>query len=163
MKGYRPGGVIVLAIIFIIMQTLGIIIVILIINTIRPQEYFLLSLQAWNWYIISPLLPPGANEISASYEMPLFDTLSRIDYLNMEVWGTLIFLGLSLPVSISLLSMKKWGRYLALIIGIPLIILGILLLILGLSVSPSIMGITSFALGVATVVYLLTEVKYEFK
>jgi hypothetical protein len=57
---------------------------------------------------------------------------------------------------IGLFRMKRWGRYLALALGIIMIIGGIISLL-------GIVGIIPLVIGIVIVVYLTRDVKYEFE
>ncbi|WXG41377.1 MAG: hypothetical protein WED07_11530 [Candidatus Freyarchaeum deiterrae] len=58
--------------------------------------------------------------------------------------------------AIGLFRMKNWGRILALILGVIMIIGSIFLLLI-------IVGIIPLTIGIIVVVYLMTDVKYEFE
>jgi hypothetical protein len=58
--------------------------------------------------------------------------------------------------AIGLFQMKRWGRTLALILGVIMIIGGILLLLI-------MVGIIPLTIGIIAIVYLMTDVKHEFE
>ncbi len=152
MKLYRPRGVIALAIIFIILAACGIITAVWIeilfvvdYNSLYRDLFFMLNL------IYSPSIPPPlaiAFILLGNLANSTFDILFRASSLQWLVVSLLLFFGIFIIDGIGLLKMKKWGYYLALVLGILFIITFTILIIL----------------GIAILVYLLvSDVKYEFK
>lgn len=157
---YRPGGVIALAIFFIIIAALGILGAIVIWAIWIPAEY-----QDFYWWVFGNIwlmslgYPPI---IVVGFASPMSEILRNIDYLNIFGVIVVIFSGLYITSGIGLLSMKNWARILAIILGILSIITGIFLFII-IAIFGFLIGILFLALGLATVVYLAGDVKYEFQ
>jgi len=86
----------------------------------------------------------------------VFSNLSSVDYLHLATFIVLIAVVLYVIAAVGLLKMKNWGRYLALIIGIFDIIVGVIGLI-------AIVGLIPLIFGIIIVVYLAGDVKYEFE
>ena len=177
MGGSRPTGVTILGIFFMVFVVLGVIAGIAIIlysSAWQSTAYY----EFYNWYILLTefSLPSPLNEyvFMRLFELPNTLYLSGLMfYSGVEILG---FSGICLIASIGLLSMKKWGRYLALIVGIVGIILGILMLISGILTTPGLATpytqVILYALllamplcifGIATVWYLMGDVKKEFQ
>ncbi|MEM2135519.1 MAG: hypothetical protein QXS27_05790 [Candidatus Jordarchaeaceae archaeon] len=161
---YRPEGVISLAIAYIVMQVLGIMIAFLIMRVVLPPQYFLVSLMFGNEDLMRLIFSNYGNIIGASYAMQLFDTLFLIESFNFSAWGVLIFSVVSLPASICLLSMKKWGRYISLVIGILLLVIALPLVMHGIILESFtfIFGLIPLLFGIGTIVYLTGDAKYDF-
>lgn len=152
---YRPGSVTALVIIFIILGIVGIISVIVteaIINSTYQTMVFtevIGSLAAFYASSNIPYLYPVDMKLF-SFAFMLASTISFAT--NMQTLSIVMYLVIAFGITISVLCfiascglffMKKWGYYLALIIGI-------------LSL-PSVIGIL-------LVIYLLvSDVKYEFE
>lgn len=177
MGGFRPTGVTILGIFFMVFVVLGVIAGIAIIlysSAWQSTAYY----EFYNWYILLTefSLPSPLNEYVFMRLVELPNTLylsGLMFYSGVEILG---FSGICLIASIGLLSMKKWGRYLALIVGIIGVILGVLVLIFGLSASPGwatpltqiilytmLLGVPLLIIGIATVWYLTTDIKKEFQ
>ena len=157
---YRPGGVIALAIFFIIIAALGILGAVVIWAIWIPAEY-----QDFYWWIFGNIwlmslgYPPI---IVVGFASPMSEILQTIGFLNIFGVIVVIFSGLYITSGIGLLSMKNWGRILAIILGIISIITGIFLFLI-IFLFGFLIGILFLALGIATVVYLAGDVKYEFQ
>ncbi len=177
MVGSRPRGVTVLGILFIIFAVLGSIAGIAIILYSTAWQSTAYS-DFFYWYILftefSLPSPLNAFVFMRLFELPNTLYLSGLmSYSGVEVLG---FSVICLIASIGLLSMKKWGRNLALIAGIIGVILGVLVLIFGLSASPGwatpltqiilytiLLAVPLLIFGIATLWYLTTDVKKEFQ
>ncbi|MBS7249397.1 MAG: hypothetical protein KIH08_02220 [Candidatus Freyarchaeota archaeon] len=164
MMAYRPEGVVSLAIAYIVMQVLGIMIAFLIVRVVLPPQYFLVSLQFGNEYLMRLIFSNNGNIIGTSVAMQLSEELFLIESFNFSAWGVLIFSVVSLPASICLLSMKKWGRYLSLVIGILLIVIALPLVIHGIILESFtfMFGLIPLLFGIGTIVYLTGDAKYDF-
>ncbi|MFB0563536.1 MAG: hypothetical protein ACETWM_20235 [Candidatus Lokiarchaeia archaeon] len=151
MDSYRPGGVTAIAILFMIIAGLGIIAGIL--GEIYYVTDYTNSIYSDLSFGISLLYIPSFSSESGIYFVYLvvinaINDLSSVIYLHLVVLGILIVSGLHLFASVGLLRMKKWGYYLALIIGILYIFS---------------LGIIGIIMGILILVYLLRDVKYEFE
>ncbi len=151
MKVYRPSGVTAIAIYFMIIAGLGIIVGIL------GETYYITNYinSTYSDLIFGMSLPyvPSFSSESGIYfiyfaVINAINDLSSVIYLHLVVVVILFGSGLHLIGSAGLLRMKKWGYYLAIIIGIlnifTLFIIGIII-------------------GILILVYLLRDVKYEFE
>ena len=159
MEVYRPGGITALAIIFLILAILGILGAIAIEVFIVANYYYTMNL---NLVLTLDLLRnPSIPHHFAMYYLytSLMSMMSDLSYVNMLHVGTIAILASSvlyIAAGFGLLYMKKWGYYLALIIGILNIVGGVVSLL-------SLVGIINLVFGIIIVVYLLGDVKYEFE
>jgi len=160
----RPGGVVALAVIFIIIAVLGVIGAI-VLEAVTVSQYqasnFANFLQIPLAYLFSAGLPPLYREfiimmaITSAFSS-VGSTMATIGYINIGVLIGLIFIVFYILAAIGLLMMKNWGRILALIVGIFDIIGGIFALF-------AIVGLIPLIIGIVIVVYLSGDVKYEFE
>lgn len=133
-------------------------------RVVLPPQYFLVSFLFGNEYVMRLIFSNYGNIIGASSTMQLFDILFLIDSFNFSAWGVLLFSVVSLPASICLLSMKKWGRYLSLVIGILLLVIALPLVMHGIfwESFTFIFGLIPLLFGIGTIVYLTGDAKYDF-
>jgi uncharacterized membrane protein (DUF2068 family) len=154
---YRPGGVIAIAIFFIIFGALGVIAaigyLISIEMNITSSTYtslgILLYLSSTSGYTTHPFLLGTALNAPLSWQSVL-----NTAYITIPVG--VVFAALFVITAVGLLRMKNWGRILALIFGILMIIGGAI----GLLV---IVGIIPLVFGIVVVAYLMGSVKDEFE
>lgn len=155
MSVYRPKGIIIMSVIFMIIAALGIILAIDYETTAIPQYYqmiellycmILLNLGSYNVYSILTI-----------YGLYIYQLSSNIPLWQIEAVIALIFFETGIAISIGLLRMKRWGYYLAWIFGI----LGIFVGAIGLII---IVGIFLLIFAIATVMYLsASDAKYYFE
>ncbi|MEM2135520.1 MAG: hypothetical protein QXR19_02560 [Candidatus Jordarchaeaceae archaeon] len=161
MSVHRPGGVIALSVIFLIIAGLGVAGVITIWAMVLPNSY-----QSLNWYILESfyILELGINPIAAlgGISNPLFTIPQNIRYAYIFGGVLAIFSALYLIVGVGLLSMRNWARVLGLILGIISIIVGVLLFLI-IFLYGFLFGTVFLVLGIVTVAYLAGDVKYEFQ
>lgn len=162
---YRPGGVIVLSVIFIIIAVLGVIgaaaieAVIASNQNIVTTDIITLGIIFLGLYLPSPfpeLIGYLIPFIVSSMAMSINSTLSNISYLHLGTFVVLAAVVLYIITAVGLLRMKFWGRYLALIMGIFGIIVGIVTIIIGV-------GILLLIFGILIIIYLTGDVKYDFE
>jgi hypothetical protein len=145
---YRPGGVITIAIFSILIAALALVGAIVIWAILIPLEY-----QTWiglittDSYLVSLGQPPIIFYSDPSYLISTYTIYGVV---------ALIFAGIYLVTGAGLLTMKKWGYYLGLIMGILSIIGGVIGLLF-------IIGIIPLIFGIVVVVYLAGDVKHEFE
>ena len=157
---HRPGGVLALALIFIIVAAIGIIAGIhFLVYEVpgfqsRVQNDFLFALLV----NISPTPPSplltGVTAWIVFVDVPA--SLSNMSTYTYSALVALVIFGIYFLSGVGLLYMKKWAYYLALFIGVSDIIAGIVLLIF-------IVGIFPLVFGIILLVYLLRDVRYEFE
>ncbi|MGQ9722332.1 MAG: hypothetical protein ACUVXA_13530 [Candidatus Jordarchaeum sp.] len=148
MKIYRPLGVTVIAIFFIITAVLGLTAGVMFeiyyvanyINSIYTNLFFSLNLV----YYIPEY---GIYYLFMGLSVAIND-MSSVIYYHLAVVAVLVGAFVHLIASSGLLYMKKWGYYLTIIIRILNIIA---------------LGIVGIVLGIIILVYLLGDVKYEFE
>ncbi|MEM2959757.1 MAG: hypothetical protein QXS27_05005 [Candidatus Jordarchaeaceae archaeon] len=151
MGSYRPTGITALAIIFIIFGFTDIVIGVTV--EIMAFSWFNNRILESFWtYIFSLTSPPEFWPIHPFiiFLTGYFDTLS---IMNLAHLAAIILFISSVPqfvASMGLLLMKRWGYYLALIIGILNIVVGVVTLI-------------NLVIGIILVCYLMGDVKYEFE
>ncbi|MFB0563767.1 MAG: DUF2127 domain-containing protein [Candidatus Lokiarchaeia archaeon] len=157
MNVYRPLGITILAIILIIAAALIIIVGTILVNSVLPSQYAEIALsQGITMYLIKA-------DLFAPYILTVVGSEQNDINLWYGVFGCfIVYSGLYITSGIGLLYMKNWGRILAMIIGVISIITGIFLF-LTMSLFGLLIGILFLALGLATVVYLAGDVKYEFQ
>jgi hypothetical protein len=165
MSVHRPGGVIALSVIFMIIAGLGIAGVITILAMVLPGSY-----QSLNWYILESLylFEMGIDPIGAlgGISYPLFTIPRDISFAYIFGGVLAIFSALYLIAGVGLVSMRNWARVLGLILGIVSIIVGIFLFLflsLFLFLYALLFGTVFLVLGIVTVAYLAGDVKYEFQ
>jgi hypothetical protein len=154
----RPGGVTVIAILFIILAALGIAgSVVLIISTAS----YISQEAALNGIIFySSLMMYGLPFDPVGFFLVINTTISfgqgilDVDYVVLGI--SVIIAALYVVTSYGLFRMKNWGRVLALVWGVLMIIGGAI----GLLV---IVGIIPLIFGIIVVVYLTRDVKHEFE
>nr|MDO8082800.1 hypothetical protein [Candidatus Freyarchaeota archaeon] len=176
---HRPVGIIALAIILMIVAMLGIIGGITLLPGLALEESVLqlqqslFNIWTYSYYYETGYFPMefvGIGMVYAERERFLF-------FLTSVAWIGFIFGGVSLPTSIGLLSMKKWGRYLAIITGVLTIIVGIFIILVTLEIFPELriandieeqispilllLGLGVSMGGIVVVAYLLGEVKWR--
>lgn len=156
---YRSGGVIALSIINLILAGILIILAIAIQTILIPGEqqgYYFALLDIWLYVSYGTGYAIGLQYLMGS------DPYFTISILNIVFWIALIFSILYITSGIGLLSMKNWARILAMTLGIISIIVGIFLFV-SLFLYGFLFAILFLALGIATIVYLAGDVKYEFQ
>lgn len=153
MDVYRPRGITALAIILIMLAVLGfitgIVIGIEILKSYHNSMYINILFALLAFHTPSMLLGPSF----LYYLSFAYINQSNINGLWFRFSAVLIYSGIYLISSVGLLYMKKWGYYLTLIIGILNITGGLFTLLL---------GIIPLIFGIAIVLYLLSDIKYEF-
>lgn len=115
------------------------------------------------------------------YVVSVINTQMRLYYivqLSILHVGLLIFSASCILAIIGLYQMKKWGRYLALLIGLSYITIGLVVIVYGLLAFPlmggshpdmyvtviiTTIGLVAIIIGIAIFWYLMRDVKYEFK
>jgi hypothetical protein len=165
---YRPDGVIVLSVFFIIIAVLGVIgavaieavIVTASQSTLTSNIAYLLGIIFLIPYSPFPI-PPELIEylvpsIASATAISISTSLSNIAYLHIATFVILVAVALYIITAVGLLQMKAWGRYLALIMGIFDIIAGIITSFIGV-------GILILIFGILILIYLTGDVKYEFE
>ncbi|MFB0563766.1 MAG: hypothetical protein ACETWM_21425 [Candidatus Lokiarchaeia archaeon] len=156
---YRPAGVIALSIIIFILAGILIILAIAISTILIPgqqQNYYFALLDIW-LYVSYGI----GYAVGLSYLMD--SPYTYISILNIVFWIALIVSGSSIIMGIGLLTMKNWGRILAMIIGILFMVFGILSLFIIPMGLFGIVGLLLLIFGIFMVVYLAGDVKYEFQ
>jgi hypothetical protein len=150
----RPRGIIASAIILVIISALGIIGGIILVTTTLAMENTGLALSQGLliWYTGQGYFDIGG----VSYAMSASEHKDVISLLYGALAFVLIFSLLCLPASYGLFYMRKWGRYLAIIVGGLSIIAGIITLYY-------IVGLITLILGIVLLAYLSGDVKYEFQ
>lgn len=153
MDVYRPGGVITITIFFIIIAALEI---------IGGVIYVFLALSV-NSRILSIIFAGIIYGMLGYSPLTLiFSIIEELSYTNGYFLVGLVLLissGLYLFSSIGLILMKRWGRYLALIVGILTVVDGVFAF---LYISP-IIGFLFVIFGLIVLFYLVTDVKYSFE
>jgi hypothetical protein len=145
MNVYRPRGIIVLAVLFMITAALGIIIFIYYETTWIPYYYqlmvyftYMASLNLGSFFIYP---------ISFFYGYYAYGLTMFIPQFQIEAVGAFIISETGIPTIIGLLMMKKWGYHSAVIIGI-------LWIIVSIYPSLAILGIPTLIFGIAVIAYL---------
>lgn len=151
MSVYRPSGVTVIAIVFVIIAAIGIISGGLLVFYIPMSQNMTIYSAIYNYFYLQSnisLFPPEYAIIllNAAYMNLIISMMNAQSLANMVYWVVAAVVISSAACEITafgLLSMKKWGYYLAIILGI-------------LSI-PSIIGLV-------IVIYLLvSDVKDDFE
>lgn len=153
----RPRGIIASAIILVIISALGIIGGIILVTTTLAMENTGLALSQGLliWYTGQGYF----DIVGVSYAMSASSASEHkavISLLYGALAFVLIFSLLCLPASYGLFYMRKWGRYLAIIVGGLSIIAGLITLYY-------IVGLITLILGIVLLAYLSGDVKYEFQ
>lgn len=150
----RPRGIIASAIILVIISALGIIGGIILVTTTLAMENTGLALSQGLliWYTGQGYFDFGG----VSYAMRASEHKAVISLLYGALAFVLIFSLLCLAASYGLFYMRKWGRYLAIIVGGLSIIAGLITLYY-------IVGLITLILGIVLLAYLSGDVKYEFQ
>jgi hypothetical protein len=156
MSVYRPGGITVIAVFYIIFAVLGVFAIIVIEGVLVPMYQSTVSQN----YVLDLLMfavypfPPIPIEFLLSFILvSYFSAMSSLSFLVYFHVGVLVILTASVLYfisSVGLLIMKKWGYYLALILAILNIVCGIFTLV-------------NLIIGIVLTVYLAGDVKYEFE
>jgi hypothetical protein len=160
---YRPAGVVVLAIFFLIFAVLGIILILFL-----EADLVATTVQTSSFNALLSII------VNLQYGVPLGDALlfatiyvssaeSGLVYYHTGAVIATIFVAVYLSTAIGLLMMKKWGYYLALTIGIITLISGILGLGLGIYIIIALLpDVLVIVFGIYIVAYLMGDVQYEF-
>lgn len=159
----RPKGVTILAWLFTYPAIYGIfqIISYFIMRPIQSQTIFNYFGSIF-FYSISVGMDPMTSIFL--YGTIIFQELYSINQFSIVYAYLLILSLLSIFTIIGLLRMKRWGRYLALIMGILYIMSGVVPVILGIETYVAIgIGLIIAIFGVVIIVYLMGDVKYEFE
>ncbi|WXG42262.1 MAG: hypothetical protein WED07_16100 [Candidatus Freyarchaeum deiterrae] len=172
MSSQRPMGITALAIIFLILATLGIIAGILVAAVVVPTFQNTLQNDFLSIFFSFGITPMYIYAQSAFLLDILGATqlLSSIGAYQFIAVGALIGSVLHILDGVGLLYMKKWAYYLALILGISGIIAGVIGIISIQGIMALIAGVIIvmyliFALifGIIIVVYLMVKIKHEFE
>ncbi|MEM3564101.1 MAG: hypothetical protein QXR19_12775 [Candidatus Jordarchaeaceae archaeon] len=154
---YRPRGVIVLAILFFVFCALGIVWgIYLELTATAENNTSIMSLYILHDTIIE-LIRVDSNM--------LFLVIALISSVSSMINDFYSFAALSMIISnlyflagVGLFMMRRWGRKLAVILGILNIVGGIFLLALFI-----VFGVVPLVFGTIVLVYLTGEVKYDFE
>jgi uncharacterized membrane protein (DUF2068 family) len=153
---YRPGGVVAIAVFFIIFAVVGFAAVIFLEFVMVASMAQAASISTIGNLILGIYigLPPSSAVLFALTQ----SAWSAPSYGLYHIAAAILIIGsvIYLLSAVGLLMMKKWGYYLALIIGIFTIIGGIIGLL-------AIIGIIPLIFGIIVVVYLAGDVKHEFE
>ena len=152
---YRPLGVTIISILLIIAAALIIIGGTILVYAVLQSEYLNLSLSYWIGYEL--FITGGGDDFMLA---GISGFLSG-EQTDIYIWYGLfvcflIYSGLSFPAGIGLFYMKNWGRYLALVVSIFSMILGVITIFW-------LVGLIPLGFGIGMLVYLVGDVKYEFQ
>lgn len=166
-----PGEAVVLSVFLVIISALGIICGILFFSQPLPPDVSIYLerslLYAW---VFSYYFQTG------SYPMDLFSLAGvgmgyteRLGYALLQrilAWSGLLLGALGVLSSVGLITAKKWGRYITLMLGTTLIVFGLALVSMSMfGKIPQLtimLGLTVSVIGTLLVAYMMGEVKYYF-
>lgn len=165
----RPIELTIIPIIFFVFAVLGISLGIKILPEALPHSHLYVEIFSWiSMFQFLQSLGMSPLVLIAQYTYlgnPIGRILFEINILNI-IYGVFVIIPTVYAISgIGLLSIKKWGRYLALITGVVSITIGLfslLLLLMNYSFRLYI-GLILLLIGIIVIPVLMGDIKYAFE